>query len=174
MGYKGRKWCNNGTEQGMKFDLPAGWVWGRLDNKGKRFYFGEPWNKGKVGVQEAWNKGIIGVSEETSEKMSESAKARGMDRIDNTGKEPWNKCKEGYERFLNDVRTITDEHYQNHFEKINPNNYKRGLKEYHIDHIVSIADAFELGWSVEETAAVENLQMLYWKENLSKGRKSWK
>lgn len=35
------------------------------------------WNKGTKGVMRAWNKGATGVSEETSRRMSESARARG-------------------------------------------------------------------------------------------------
>lgn len=48
---------------------------------------------------------------------------------------------------------------------------KRGFKEYHVDHIVSIFKAFKLGWTPEQCADISNLQMLPYKENLLKGIK---
>ena len=68
------------------------------------------------------------------------------------------------------VRKLSEHTYRANKEKINPNNHIRGLNHnYHLDHIVPIIECFKRGWSPERTAAVENLQMLEYRENLSKG-----
>jgi hypothetical protein len=55
---------------------------------------------------------------------------------------------------------------------INPNDYRRTLcgveNGYQLDHKVSIKEAFENGWTPEQCADVNNLQMLSWKENREK------
>jgi len=48
---------------------------------------------------------------------------------------------------------------------------RRGFKDYHVDHIVSIFKAYKLGWTVKQCADISNLQMLPFKENLKKGIK---
>ena len=45
---------------------------------------------------------------------------------------------------------------------------RRGFKDYHVDHIVSIFKAFKKGWTVEQCGGISNLQMLPYKENLTK------
>lgn len=75
-----------------------------------------------------------------------------------------------FKGYVKEVRCLTNENYRKHKKIINPKNHKRGLKDYHVDHITSIVEAFKHGWTAERTAAVENLQMLPWKDNLSKGR----
>lgn len=49
---------------------------------------------------------------------------------------------------------------------------KRGFKNYHIDHIVSIWEAFKINWTPENTGDISNLRMLPYKDNLLKGIKS--
>jgi hypothetical protein len=45
--------------------------------------------------------------------------------------------------------------------------------EYHLDHAVSIAAAWEAGWTPEQCADTSNLQMLPRDENLRKGYASY-
>jgi len=45
---------------------------------------------------------------------------------------------------------------------------KRDFKKYHLDHIIPISKAFSLGMSIEETANINNLQMLPSLENTQK------
>jgi 5-methylcytosine-specific restriction endonuclease McrA len=71
------------------------------------------------------------------------------------------------------VRRSSEATYKKFKHDINPLNLKRGLAgepgAHHVDHIVSIRDCFRLGWTVEQASAKENLQMLTWEDNLSKG-----
>jgi 5-methylcytosine-specific restriction endonuclease McrA len=73
------------------------------------------------------------------------------------------------------VRGITENNYKANKHIINPNNLPRGragtLGAHNIDHIIPIITAFKEGWPVEKAGAVENLQMLEWQDNLSKGSK---
>jgi hypothetical protein len=45
--------------------------------------------------------------------------------------------------------------------------------EYHLDHTVSIAAAWEAGWTPEQCADASNLQMLPRDENIRKGYASY-
>jgi hypothetical protein len=68
------------------------------------------------------------------------------------------------------VRGLTEKTYKKNKHLINPRNLPRGRNSgYHIDHKVPIIKAFKEGWTPEQCAAVSNLQMLEWTENLSKG-----
>ena len=69
------------------------------------------------------------------------------------------------------VRKLSDITYRQFKEEINPQNYRRGKKTWHLDHIFPIIECFKQGWSVEKAASKENLQMLYWQENLIKSGK---
>lgn len=68
------------------------------------------------------------------------------------------------------VRGLTEVNYRRHKKVINPLNLKRGHHEHHIDHKVPIIECFKQGWTVEQAAAVDNLQMLTAQDNLAKGR----
>lgn len=48
---------------------------------------------------------------------------------------------------------------------------KRGRYSYHIDHIKSIWNGYLNNVPAETIANINNLQMLWWKDNLSKGSK---
>lgn len=80
-----------------------------------------------------------------------------------------------YRRFSNRVHKLTEQVYKQHKDEINPNNHVRGVAgitgAYHLDHIIPISKGFELGLKPEEVAAVSNLQMLPWNENVKKGGK---
>jgi len=45
--------------------------------------------------------------------------------------------------------------------------------DYHLDHVVSVAAAWEAGWSPEQCADVANLQVLPRAENIRKGTASY-
>lgn len=208
---KNAKWCNNGLQQKMLKECPAGWHLGRIRT-------GKPaWNSGltkedhpslkKMSIARSGRpsntKGKkLNLSEEQRKNLSERAKARGgFSHIDNTGKEPWNKGlsipnltkgqkrphgnypsgedhpnwnpnSEDLEDYRRRVRHLTEKTYKQNTKKINPNLYKRvraGNDGYQLDHIVSISEAYVLGWPPEKTSSVENLQMLDWRENIIKG-----
>jgi hypothetical protein len=69
------------------------------------------------------------------------------------------------------VRKLSDITYRQFKEEINPLNYRRGKKTWHLDHIFPIIECFKQGWPAEKAASRENLQMLHWQENLMKSGK---
>lgn len=79
-----------------------------------------------------------------------------------------------YKRYCNRVHKLSKRIYEKFKDEINPNNYPRGLAGetgvYHLDHIVSIRHGFDNNLLPEDVACKENLQMLPWKENISKGK----
>jgi len=79
-----------------------------------------------------------------------------------------------YKRYCNRVHKLSKKIYEQFMDEINPNNYPRGLAGetgvYHLDHIVSIRYGFDNNLLPEDVACKENLQMLPWKENISKGK----
>ena len=79
-----------------------------------------------------------------------------------------------YRKYCNRVHVLSRKIYEQFKHEINPNNYPRGLAGeagvYHLDHIISIRYGFDNNLLPEEVARKENLQMLPWKENISKGK----
>ena len=75
-----------------------------------------------------------------------------------------------YTKYMRRVRKLTEENYHANIDIINPNRYKRtlcGVKNgWQLDHIQPVKECFEKGISEEQAAAIENLRMLPWKENL--------
>ena len=69
------------------------------------------------------------------------------------------------------VRKLSDITYRQFKEEINPQNYRRGKKTWHLDHIFPIIECFKQGWPAEKAASRENLQMLLWSDNLMKSGK---
>ena len=49
-----------------------------------------------------------------------------------------------------------------------PNIHKRGYREYHIDHKISIREGYDRGILPEHIAHISNLHMMYWKDNVRK------
>jgi hypothetical protein len=80
------------------------------------------------------------------------------------------KNPEGWPDYLYVVRRMTEETYLKHKDEINPGNIQRS-RQWHLDHIISIAEGYETGLAPEFIARKENLQILTSFENLSKGRK---
>lgn len=112
-----------------------------------------PWNKGLTGAQEAWNKGLRKTEDPSV-----------LDRD--------NPIYKDFRKYRNRVSTRTERTYTLHEAEINPNGYTRAkagvVGAYHLDHIVSVRQGFELGLPVEALADKRNLQMLPWEENISK------
>ena len=69
------------------------------------------------------------------------------------------------------VRKLSDITYRQFKEEINPQNHRRGKKTWHLDHKHPIIACFKDGWPVEKAASRDNLQMLYWQDNLGKSGK---
>jgi hypothetical protein len=71
------------------------------------------------------------------------------------------------------ARTLTERNYRSNKHTINPNNYTRATSGdgYHLDHIMPVIYGFCNDIPPEEIAAVNNLQMLPWRDNISKGGK---
>jgi len=172
---KGAKWFNNGVKNIRVVECPNGFIPGRI-----KFSRMSPTEETRAKMSEsntgqiAWNAGLKNhCSEETRKKMSDAAKARVARGIlpDNTGNIGWNRSSDmpAFKRYKLDVRAKSDKNYKENMHIINPDNKTRGKYDYHLDHIIPISYAFENNMTVEETADVKNLQMLPWRENLSKG-----
>jgi hypothetical protein len=58
--------------------------------------------------------------------------------------------------------------YRNNKKIINPNNLKRGIKFYHIDHRISLKQGYLLNLPIEIMTHPCNLEMIYYKDNLTK------
>lgn len=73
------------------------------------------------------------------------------------------------------VRRMSDVTLKTFESELNPNNVKRGLAgvegAYHLDHIIPIIECFKKGWTPEQAAAKENLKLIPFQDNLSKGAK---
>ena len=76
----------------------------------------------------------------------------------------WNSYNLLIERYTN----ITYKKYTN---IINPNNYKRSLYDYNVDHIISRSYGYENNIDPQKMSHFLNLQMLPHKTNKSKGKK---
>jgi hypothetical protein len=79
-----------------------------------------------------------------------------------------------YKRYRNRVKTLTEAAYRSNMQIINPHKHPRTLcgvdGGYQLDHIVGIRYGYDNMIPVEVIASVDNLQMLPWKENRTKGK----
>lgn len=78
-----------------------------------------------------------------------------------------------FKQYKRKVYGLSDEVYTQNMDKLNPSNHVRALAGkiggYHLDHITPIIECFKMGWTPEQAASLSNLQLLPWKDNLSKG-----
>lgn len=78
-----------------------------------------------------------------------------------------------FKGYAKEVRALSEQTYNENIRKLNPHGFKRGLAgtegAYHLDHKIPIIECFKRGWPPEKAATVENLQLLSWEDNLSKG-----
>jgi hypothetical protein len=84
----------------------------------------------------------------------------------------WNANTPEFKRYKNLVVNLTKQTYSENIKILNPDNRPRtrcGVEGgWQLDHKKSIKQCFLEGLSPEQAASVDNLQMLPWKENLSK------
>jgi len=83
--------------------------------------------------------------------------------------------KEGFDAYKQKVYKFTRETYRKHKDKINPENHTRvlsGEKGYHLDHIISVRNSFDLGVPPEVCADYRNMRMVKWKDNNKKWKRS--
>ena len=73
-----------------------------------------------------------------------------------------------WKTYRGQARYWTDITYNQHATTINPNNLPRGIREYHIDHIVPLWYGFIHGIDPKLLSNKENLRMLWYKDNLSR------
>ena len=72
------------------------------------------------------------------------------------------------EKYYADVWYYTNKNYNTFYNIINPENLKRGIITYHLDHKISILYGFLNDVSPEIIGHKCNLEMLYYKDNLRK------
>lgn len=84
----------------------------------------------------------------------------------------WKESTPAFKRYKNKVHQLSQKVYLENIDIINPLRLPRTLAGaaggYQLDHVKSIKQCFEEGISPNEASLVQNLQMLPWKENLSK------
>jgi ribosomal protein L37AE/L43A len=80
--------------------------------------------------------------------------------------------KTEFKKYAGKVHHETSKVYRENKHIINPNDHPRGRcgtpGAYQLDHIISIKTCFSENWPIEKVAAIENLQMLPWKDNRDK------
>ena len=82
------------------------------------------------------------------------------------------KDREDIKLYKNEVIQLTNINYKKYKSIINPNNFKRGINQYHLDHIYSIIDGFNNNVDPNIIASPVNLRMLLEKDNISKNGNS--
>lgn len=105
---------------------------------------------------------------------------KAMDRSYQQGEKFRNSLRKAdtpeYLKYVREVWYLTKKAYKTHQNEINPLNLPRGLcgvpGAYQLDHIISIREGFDRKLDPAVIADKSNLQMLPWRENLRKGRKS--
>jgi hypothetical protein len=83
--------------------------------------------------------------------------------------------KKGFDAYKLKVYKLTRESYRKYKNKINPNKFQRvlsGGEGYHLDHIISVRNSFDLGVPAEVCADYRNLRMVKWKDNNQKWKRS--
>ena len=112
-----------------------------------------PWNKGLKGSQIPWNKGLKKV--ELPEILNRN-----------------DPIYSDFKKYRNRVSVRTRKNYELHESTINPNKLKLGkcgvAGAHQIDHIITVRQGFDQGLPVEVIAAVDNLRVIPWLENLQK------
>jgi len=76
--------------------------------------------------------------------------------------------RESYHNYKEYIDKLTNENFCKYYYSINPKELKRAYKHYHIDHIYSIMNGFKNNIPAKVIANPTNLQMLWYKDNISK------
>ena len=118
------------------------------------------------------------AKQKISEKNIEQGKWKGKNN-------PWygkDRSKENSPRFLSEkertkwkiyeqkARMLTERTYKGSSDEINPNNYIRGLTEYHLDHIIPIWYGFINNITPDILAKKGNLRMLFYLDNIRRNK----
>jgi len=69
------------------------------------------------------------------------------------------------------IKQLTKQSYKNYYNIINPKNLNRSFRQYHLDHIFPIMEGFRLNIKPKIIANPNNLQMLWWRDNIIKSDK---
>lgn len=116
-----------------------------------------PWNKGKLGVQIPWNKGKTGYSMPSRRVVSE-------------------EDYQNYQKYKRAVYNASKKTYKLYETLLNPMQLKLGRcgdeDAHQIDHCIPVSKGYEFKIPVKVMADIENLQLLPWKENLTKSNKT--
>jgi predicted RNA-binding protein with RPS1 domain len=72
--------------------------------------------------------------------------------------------RDDYEKYYREVWRLTEQNDLSVLENSN----KRSYKEYHLDHIIPIRKGFDMKIPPAEMADINNLQFLWWKDNINK------
>lgn len=70
------------------------------------------------------------------------------------------------------ARYWTEREYDAHKQEINPLNLPRGIREYHIDHVVPLWYGFTRGLDPRVLSKKENLRMLWFSDNLTRSKET--
>ena len=98
-------------------------------------------------------------------------RAYGLTTSSKTRSAEWQLTAPEWKVYRSKVDSLTTTIYRNNKHIINPDNLPRGIAgedgKYHLDHIVPARFCFENNIPIEMCAHVDNLQMLYWRDNVS-------
>jgi hypothetical protein len=117
-----------------------------------------------------WNKGL---SLNDPRVASYANKQRGQERASRikiiSSDDP---IYQDFKKYRNRIATRTKNTYNEFKNEINPNNFPLGKAgvhgAHHIDHIMSVREAFSYSIPIEMISSKENLRVIPWQENNSK------
>lgn len=99
-------------------------------------------------------------------------RAKAINAWSKQNSEEWQKTADVWKRYRADVTRHTRVTYRDNKQLINPRDLPTGRAgtkgAYHLDHIVPVRWCFERNVPANLVADVSNLQMLRWRENISK------
>ena len=76
-----------------------------------------------------------------------------------------------FKMYRDEINLLTEKTYKKYKNDINPQHLKRGLKKYHLDHKYSVLEGFLNKIPCEIISSKHNLEIISYKENLSKNKK---
>lgn len=79
---------------------------------------------------------------------------------------------EEFNNYNKQVRSLSQRTYREHKDIINPLDLPNNRYGYHIDHKFSVSEGYKNKINPIIISAKENLEMLFWKDNLNKNKKS--
>jgi hypothetical protein len=121
----------------------------------------------------AWNKGITKEIHSGMMAVSEAQKRIAIEQITKiiSSTDP---IYNNFRKYRSRIVTRSNYNYKLNKQLLNPENKKIGRfgdNVYHLDHLYPVAEGFRYSVPIELMSAVENLQILPYKENISKSNK---